>query len=147
MRENAQVKRRRATVARNQAKLAAAREIGDLTDRELVIAGALNYWCEGTKDKAYRRCEEVNFINSDPSVIALLLRFLEAIGIEQSRIRYRVHIHETADVDAATRYWADLTCAAPESSTAQHQAPQTHNKTDPQQVGRTWAMVTMAAWR
>jgi hypothetical protein len=30
---------------------AAAREIGRLTDREIIIAGAIAYWCEGTKSK------------------------------------------------------------------------------------------------
>lgn len=30
-------------------RAAAAGQIGDLTDRELLIAGAIAYWCEGTK--------------------------------------------------------------------------------------------------
>src|SRR5690349_4736331 len=32
----------------------AAAEIGKLTDREILIAGAIAYWCEGTKSKPYR---------------------------------------------------------------------------------------------
>jgi len=34
---------------------AAAAEIGELTDREVMIAGAIAYWCEGGKSKPHRR--------------------------------------------------------------------------------------------
>jgi len=60
---------------------AAAAEIGELTDRELRIAGAIAYWCEGAKSKPYRRQEEVNFINSDPRLILLFLRLLNSVGV------------------------------------------------------------------
>ena len=55
---------------------AAASEIGDLTDREFLIAGAIAYWCEGSKNKPYRRNEKVVFMNSDPGLIRFFLRFL-----------------------------------------------------------------------
>ncbi len=93
---------------RAAARAAAAAQIGELTERELLIAGAITYWCEGAKSKPYRLSEEVNFINSDPSLILLFLRFLEMSGITGDRLRYRVHIHEDADVEAATCYWANL---------------------------------------
>ena len=32
----------------------AAAEIGELTNREILIAGAIAYWCEGTESKPYR---------------------------------------------------------------------------------------------
>ena len=39
---------------RAAAREAAAAQIGELTDRELLIAGAIAYWCEGTKNKPHR---------------------------------------------------------------------------------------------
>jgi transposase len=87
----------------------AASQIGVLTDREIVIAGAIAYWCEGTKSKPYRRKDRVVFINSDPGLIALFLRFLAAAGTASDRLICRVHIHETADVAAAQRFWQDVT--------------------------------------
>lgn len=33
----------------------AAAEIGKLTDREILVTGAIAYWCEGSKSKPYRR--------------------------------------------------------------------------------------------
>jgi transposase len=54
---------------RAAARASAAAQIGDLTDRELLIAGSVAYWCEGTKSKPYRRSERVVFVNSDPALI------------------------------------------------------------------------------
>src|SRR6266699_1671653 len=36
---------------RTAARQAAAAQIGELTDREILIAGAIAYWCEGSKNK------------------------------------------------------------------------------------------------
>ncbi len=56
---------------------AAAAEIGTLTDREVLIAGAIAYWCEGGKSKPHRPSEQMAFINSDPQLIRFFLRFLD----------------------------------------------------------------------
>ena len=41
---------------------AAAAEIGELSDREIIIAGAIAYWCEGSKSKPYARGDRVIWI-------------------------------------------------------------------------------------
>lgn len=105
---------RRAERRRLETKLAACEQVGELGDREILVAGALVYWCEGGKDKIYRRSERVRFINSDPAIVLFFLRFLRAAGVSRDRVRFSLHIHENADVDAAVRYWADLVGAAPE---------------------------------
>ncbi|GLZ04887.1 hypothetical protein Acsp03_23530 [Actinomadura sp. NBRC 104412] len=94
--------------ARLRAKVDASKEVADLSDREVLLAGALIYWCEGTKDKPYRRSELVDFINSDPAVITFFLRFLRVAGVPRERLRFRIHIHESADLGEAERYWAAL---------------------------------------
>ena len=98
--------------ARQAVTDAAAGEIGELTEREVLIAGAIAYWCEGTKAKPWRRADRVTFINSDPGLVRFFLRFLRSAGVESERLRYRVQIHENADVAAAEQFWADVTGAA-----------------------------------
>jgi hypothetical protein len=49
------------------ARTAAAAEIGSVTSREILIGGAIVYWCEGAKRKPHNPSERVNFTNSDPS--------------------------------------------------------------------------------
>jgi len=100
--------------ARTALRDAASAEIGQLTNREILIAGAIAYWCEGTKSKPYRRAEQVNFINSDANLVRLFLGFLDLAGIPPQRRRYRLHIHETADIQAATQYWQRIAGAPPE---------------------------------
>jgi len=87
----------------------AAEEIGLLSDREVTIAGAIAYWCEGSKNKPYRQAEnKVVFINSDPKMILFFLRFLNVAGIQRERIRCQVAIHESADVAGAQQFWQQL---------------------------------------
>jgi hypothetical protein len=92
---------------------AAAAEIGDLTDRELLIAGAIAYWCEGTKNKPYRVANRVVFMNSDPGLIRFFVRFLEAAGVDRDDLILRVCIHENADAVAAQRFWVEVTGVSP----------------------------------
>ena len=99
---------------REAARAAAAADVGSLTQRELLIAGAIAYWCEGNKNKPYNRQDRVLFVNSDPGLITFFLRFLDAAGIGRERLIYRVQIHESADIAAAERYWLTLTAALPD---------------------------------
>ncbi|MFJ8991712.1 helix-turn-helix domain-containing protein [Streptomyces sp. NPDC102279] len=93
---------------RKETKRQAAESIGGLSDRELFMAGVALYWAEGQKSKPYQRRETVAFVNSDPGVIQLYLAWLDLLGVSRERLRFRVMIHETADVDMSERYWADL---------------------------------------
>lgn len=93
---------------RKEAKAAALREIGGLTDRELFLAGVALYWAEGSKSKPYDRRERAIFVNSDPGVIQTYLAWLDLLGVERERLSFRVLIHESADVEGAHRHWAAI---------------------------------------
>jgi hypothetical protein len=99
---------------RAAASAAAAADIGSLTDREILIAGAVAYWCEGAKNKPHRRADRVTFANSDPELISFFLVFLDVAGIPRSDLAFQLQIHETADVASAERFWLALTGARPE---------------------------------
>ena len=93
---------------RVEVKARAAAAVGGITDRELELVAVTAYWCEGSKDKPYDRRETVTFINSDPGLIALWLEFLSRRGYGVERLRFNLSIHESADLTAATRYWAQV---------------------------------------
>lgn len=90
---------------------AAVAGIGGLTDREILIAGAVAYWCEGTKRKLPHNFERVVFVNGDPGLIRFFMRFLASVGVESSDLAFCVQIHETADVEAARQFWQEVTGA------------------------------------
>src|SRR5947209_7870611 len=93
--------------AREAAAIAEARaQIPSLAESELFVAGVAAYWCEGAKAKPWRTDVQVQFINSDPGLIQLFLRWLELVGIESERIDYRVAMHPTTDELQARTYWS-----------------------------------------
>ncbi|MEU8033144.1 hypothetical protein AB0C13_31695 [Streptomyces sp. NPDC049099] len=122
---------------RQATKAAATSEIGAMTDRDLFMAGVALYWAEGAKDKPYARRENVQFVNSDPGVIRVYLAWLDLLGVERERLRFRVMIHETGDLDGAMRYWADLAGVA--TSAFQRTTIKKHNpKTLRKNVGESY---------
>ncbi|MFE0486510.1 hypothetical protein [Streptomyces griseoaurantiacus] len=116
---------------RSQVKETARQQIGSVTDRELFLIGVGLYWAEGAKDKTYARREYVLFVNSDPGMIGLFLAWLRLLGVEEERLRFRVMIHESADVEGAERYWADLVGTDPsrfDKTTLKRHNPKTVRK-------------------
>lgn len=119
-------------VERDAGRRAAVAEVGELSDRELLLLGAVLYWAEGTKAKPWRKNDErLTFINSDPDVIRLYLAWLTLFGVPPDRVSFRVHIHESADVAAAERYWAGVVGIPPEAlarATLKRHSPKTTRK-------------------
>ncbi len=82
-----------------------ADRIGTLSEEAFLAAGTALYAGEGSKGGG-----EVNFANTDPLMIrfhcAWLRRFFE---IDESRLRVRVYLHEGLDIEAAHRFWSEMT--------------------------------------
>ncbi|MEU3453794.1 helix-turn-helix domain-containing protein [Micromonospora sp. NPDC006766] len=91
--------------AAEQARGAAV--VGALDQRDRLLLGAVLYWCEGAKSKPWRPQDRLVFVNTDPGLLALYLDFLAECGIGRDVPGYRVLIHESADADAAVRWWAE----------------------------------------
>lgn len=108
-----QARREVRQAARREVVDAASAQIGALSDREICIAGAIAYWCEGAKSKPYRPYDRVTFINSDPRLILFFLKFLAVAGVPADRLACRILIHESADVDAAHLFWQNVTGLGP----------------------------------
>lgn len=81
------------------------RWVGELDDRDLLIAGTMLYAGEGAKTDG---C--VKLANSDPRMIALhcdwLRRFFD---VDESRLRLHLYLHEGLDLAVANAFWSALT--------------------------------------
>jgi len=126
-------KERQVREAQRAGEIASATaDIGGLTHRELLVAGAIAYWCEGAKRKAHNNSERVVFVNSDPGLIRFFMRFLAAAGIKSTDLSFCVHIHESADVGAAEHFWWEVTGAPASQFTKpalKRHNPKTNRKT------------------
>lgn len=99
--------------------LAAGRaRIGELSGRDLLIAGAALYAGEGDKTDG-----SVGFANSDPRMIALFCHWLRTtFDIDERRLRVRLYLHEGLDIDKAQAYWSMLTSIPLTQFTAPYRA-------------------------
>ena len=110
---------------------ASARALGEISSRDLVVAFAVSYWCEGGKSKPWNRSKSIQWMNSDPRLVRMFLEALFLLGIEADRIGLRLHIHETADESAARQWWSSETAIPLERfarSTIKRHRPSTNRK-------------------
>ncbi len=79
--------KKQATVARQKAKQLqenAAKNIGMLSKRELLLVGAALYWAEGNKKNRWT----LHFSNSDPAMIKLIMKFFrEVCNVAKEKIK------------------------------------------------------------
>jgi predicted transcriptional regulator len=75
-------------------------------NRPLHHAGCMLYWAEGAKSR-----NNVNFVNSDPNMSCLFMRFLrEELDVKDAEIALYIHCHSTAndEIERVKQYWLDL---------------------------------------
>jgi len=79
--------------------------VGGLSERDLLIAGAMLYSGEGAKTDGV-----VKFTNTDDRLMALFSRWLRHfLEVDESRFRVGLYLHHGLDLDAAVRRWSAVT--------------------------------------
>lgn len=87
-------------------KEAAAKEVPRLINDPLWISGLMLYWAEGAKAKPWSPSTEITFANMDLGVNKIMIAWLKKyLNVKNERFRFRVHIHEKADIKNAVEYW------------------------------------------
>jgi hypothetical protein len=79
--------------------------LGSLSEQAFLAAGAALYAGEGSKGDG-----DIVFANSNPLMVAFFCAWLRNFfDIDERRLRVRVYLHEGLDLDAAHRFWSDVT--------------------------------------
>lgn len=79
--------------------------IGTLSDDAFLAAGLALYAGEGSKGQG-----KVLFANTDPTMVRFFCAWLRAFfGVDEARMRARVYLHVGLDIEAAERFWSELT--------------------------------------
>ena len=73
---------------------------------DIQTIGAVLYWCEGSKREKDCRVE---FVNSDPRMISVFMRYLRSKNVNEARIRIRMAIHTQDDEMECKDYWKKVT--------------------------------------
>jgi hypothetical protein len=79
--------------------------IGELSEREFLVAGVALYAGEGSK-----RDGGVVFANSDPRMVVFFCSWLRHFfEVDESRVRVRLYLHQGLDLAASITSWSELT--------------------------------------
>lgn len=85
-------------------RIQAKRDIGRLSAREFLIAGAMLYWAEGNKQ------DGVQISNADPLFIQFMMQwFRQAIALSDDRFTGAIHYHEGQNEYLIKEFWSELT--------------------------------------
>jgi hypothetical protein len=77
-------------------------DIGKLSDREIFLCGLFLYWGEGTKTS-----ESVTALtNTNPSMIKFFINWYGVLGVEKSRLKFRLQLYADMDIQEETLFWA-----------------------------------------
>ena len=99
--------------------------IGVLSDDAFLAAGAALYAGEGAKATARSSSR-----TPIPAMIAFFCAWLRRFfDIDESRLRVRVYLHEGLDLDAAERFWSDVT-GVPRSQFKRRTGPRPIRRSD-----------------
>jgi transcriptional regulator with XRE-family HTH domain len=140
------VARRRAAERREELRRRACEEFGEPSVRDLFVAGVALYWAEGAKAKPWRRGGSVDFVNSDVDVLRTFLSWLDLLGIPKQDRKFRLSIHESADVAASERWWSEK-LAFFLGGVGSDRAEAAHATNDQAQCGRQLSRVSSGAGR
>lgn len=83
-----------------------------MTLKELRIAGAILYACEGTKlrkDARYKNTYlySIEFTNSEPRIIRLFLKFMKyTLSIDPSKIKGQLFLYPDLDQETVMKTWS-----------------------------------------
>jgi len=83
--------KRERVIAKNLVIKNAIKDFGEISDRDLFVAGVSLYWAEGFKHKAEGR---VGFCNSDPEMMKFMIHFLKkCLNVKESEISPRLTLN------------------------------------------------------
>lgn len=105
----AEIKRQARIQEERVLKIKGIKEIGKINKRDLFIAGIAMYLSEGYTSPNETR---VGFINSDPKIILLMLRwFKEICQISKEKIILSIRINKNQKnrINTVEKYWSQLT--------------------------------------
>ncbi|MBI5728222.1 MAG: helix-turn-helix domain-containing protein [Candidatus Magasanikbacteria bacterium] len=115
-------KSREALVRRNRLQTSLAREralaihesaqaeVRRLKKQPLFLIGVSLYWAEGYKQNNDHGWKCVDFTNSDPAMVRLMMKFFREIcAIASEKFRVQLMIHAGMNGKAITKYWKQIT--------------------------------------
>lgn len=78
-------------------------DIGNLSNRELFLAGFFLYWAEGGKT----RRSTLVFTNTDPGMLKVYIRWLFLLKVQSTRLRIKLHLCKDMNIRKEISFWSN----------------------------------------
>jgi hypothetical protein len=79
-----------------------AKKIGDISDREFLIAGLFLYWAEGSKTKNF----SIGLTNTNPTMLILFIRWLKFFDVSKSKLKVHLHLYSDMNIKKQMNFWS-----------------------------------------
>ena len=90
----AEAKRKQRKVKTEKIMRLARSEVGKINTKQLLVAGAMLYWAEGSKEKEDNVSQQVAFANSDPQMCKFFIKWVkDCLGVTEDRIVPSIYMH------------------------------------------------------
>ncbi|MEK7645830.1 MAG: hypothetical protein AAB374_01875 [Patescibacteria group bacterium] len=106
--KGAQIRSKRVSEAITKIEKTSAKDIKDISKRELWLMGIMLYWRERVSDRDVKK--GVKFTSSDPYLIRLFLKWLMEVGqLGETDVLCDILVEVENDKEKAIQYWSEVT--------------------------------------
>jgi len=81
-----------------------AKRIGNISDREFLIAGLFLYWAEGSKTKTFSTA----LTNTNPKMLILFIRWLNFFNVPKSKLKVHLHLYSDMNIKKQINFWSKI---------------------------------------
>jgi len=79
-----------------------AKRIGNISNREFLIAGLFLYWAEGSKTKTF----SIGLTNTNPTMLVLFIRWLQFFNVPKSKLKVHLHLYSDMNIKKQIHFWS-----------------------------------------
>jgi hypothetical protein len=79
-----------------------AKRIGNISDREFLIAGLFLYWAEGSKTKTFA----IGLTNTNPTMLVVFIRWLKFFSVPKSKLKVHLHLYSDMNIKRQINFWS-----------------------------------------
>lgn len=80
----------------------AAKDIGKLNNREMLIAGLFLYWGEGSKTSDATTA----LTNTNPAILRFFIDWLKLLGVRKSDMKVKLHLYSDMNIEETKKWWS-----------------------------------------
>lgn len=79
-----------------------SKDIGNLSKRDLFLAGLFLYWGEGTKAQN----SSVVLTNTNPNMLKFFIKWLELFNIKRKDLKIKLHLYSDMNIKQSLDFWS-----------------------------------------